>query len=152
MTTLLDTGDALRGDRIAITARRLSKPAIVNQSGRHKTGRIIARDNVYCVIEMPLTARPPESIALLVQTIDHKRNAHHWNEGADDTSPLTGPDAVPQTDAMATPPRTPHPLDGPSPVADSPPTAPQGKMEALAPVTDLDPYCSETKTESTPRL
>ena len=58
MTTLFDAGDALRGYRVAITARRLSKPAVVNESGRHKANLIIARDNVYCVIEMPLTARP----------------------------------------------------------------------------------------------
>ena len=58
MTTLFNTGDALRGYRITITARRLSNPVVVNQSGRHKANRIIARDNVYCVIEIPLTARP----------------------------------------------------------------------------------------------
>ena len=58
MTTLFDVGDALRGYRVAIAARRLSQPAVVNESGRHKASRIIARDNVYCVIEMPLTARP----------------------------------------------------------------------------------------------
>lgn len=58
MTTLFNAGDALRGYRVAITARRLSNSAVVNQSGRHKASRIIARDNVYCVIEMPLTARP----------------------------------------------------------------------------------------------
>ena len=58
MTTLFDAGDALRGYRVAVTARRLSKPAVVNESGRHKANLIIARDNVYCIIEMPLTARP----------------------------------------------------------------------------------------------
>lgn len=58
MTTLFNTGDALRGYRVAVSARRLSNPAVVNESGRHKASRIIARDNVYCVIEMPLTARP----------------------------------------------------------------------------------------------
>ena len=47
----------MRGYRVAITARRLSKSAVVNESGRHKANLIIARDNVYCVIEMPLTAR-----------------------------------------------------------------------------------------------
>lgn len=58
MTTMFSSGDALRGDRIAVTARRLGRPAVVNQSGRHKATRLIARDNVYCVIEIPLTARP----------------------------------------------------------------------------------------------
>ena len=58
MTTLFNTGDALRGYRVAVSARRLSRPVVVNESGRHKASRIIARDDVYCVIEMPLTARP----------------------------------------------------------------------------------------------
>lgn len=58
MTTLLETGDALRGDRIAINARRIDQPRVVEGSGRHRTQAIIARDNVYCVIEMPLRARP----------------------------------------------------------------------------------------------
>ena len=58
MTTLFNAGDALRGYRVAVSARRLSNPVVVNESGRHKASRIIARDNVYCVIEMPLTARP----------------------------------------------------------------------------------------------
>ena len=58
MTTLFSTGDALRGYRITITARRLSNPVVVNQSGRHNARRVVARDNVYCVIEIPLTARP----------------------------------------------------------------------------------------------
>ena len=58
MTALFDPGDSLRGYRVAVTARRLSKPTVVNESGRHKANCIIARDNVYCVIEIPLTARP----------------------------------------------------------------------------------------------
>ena len=41
MTTLFDAGDALRGYRVAITARRLSKPAVVSESGRHKANLII---------------------------------------------------------------------------------------------------------------
>ncbi len=35
MTTLFEIGDAVRGHRIAITARRLGKPTLVNQSSRH---------------------------------------------------------------------------------------------------------------------
>ena len=58
MTTLFNAGDALRGERIAINARRLSNPQLVNQSGRHKASSITARDNVYCVIEKPLSVRP----------------------------------------------------------------------------------------------
>ena len=58
MTTLFEVGDAVRGSRVAITARRLSKPVLVNRSGRHKASRIIARDDVHCVVERPLSARP----------------------------------------------------------------------------------------------
>lgn len=57
MTTLFDAGDAIRGNRVAINARRISNPKLVNQSGDHKASAIIARDNVYCVIEMPLSVR-----------------------------------------------------------------------------------------------
>ncbi len=60
-TTLFDTGDALRGDRVAINARRLSRPAVIARSGRHQAQEIIAWDNVYCVIEKPLRARPREA-------------------------------------------------------------------------------------------
>ena len=60
MTTLFESGDVLRGERIAINARRLSKPVVVATSGRHQAQHIVARDNVYCVIEMPLRARPSE--------------------------------------------------------------------------------------------
>ena len=58
MPTLLEAGDAIRGDRVLINARRLSDPQIINQSGRHKANAITARDNLYCVIDMPLRARP----------------------------------------------------------------------------------------------
>ena len=58
MTTLFEVGDAVRGSRIAITARRLSKPTLVNHSGRHKASRIIACDDVHCVVERPLSASP----------------------------------------------------------------------------------------------
>ena len=57
-TTLFDIGDAVRGDLIVITARKLSKPSLVNQSGRHKAIRLTARDNVHCIIQRPLAARP----------------------------------------------------------------------------------------------
>ncbi len=58
MPTLFEAGDALRGDRVAIDARRLSNPKTINQSGRHKANAITASDNVYCVVEMPLRVRP----------------------------------------------------------------------------------------------
>ena len=58
MATLFESGDALRGDRVVLNARRISRPRIIARSGRHEAQEIIARDNVYCVIEMPLKARP----------------------------------------------------------------------------------------------
>ena len=68
MTTLFDVGDALRGYRVAINARRLSKPVTINQSHDHKAYDISARDNVYCVIEMPLSARPKSTVLDKVQS------------------------------------------------------------------------------------
>ena len=62
MTTLFNAGDALRGERIAINARRLSSPRLVNQSGRHRASSITARDDVYCVIEKPLSVRPKKPV------------------------------------------------------------------------------------------
>jgi hypothetical protein len=58
MPTLFETGDALRGERIVVNARRLSRPRIIALTGRHEAQEVIARDNVYCVIEMPLRVRP----------------------------------------------------------------------------------------------
>ena len=58
MPTYLNEGDALRGERVAIYERRLSRPQVIALSGRHEAQAIIARDNVYCVIERPLKVRP----------------------------------------------------------------------------------------------
>jgi hypothetical protein len=60
MPTLFNAGDALRGDRVAINARQFSRPRVIARSGRHQAQEIVARDNVYCVIEIPLRARPKE--------------------------------------------------------------------------------------------
>ena len=60
MPTYFNKGDALRGDRVAINARRLSRPLVIAMSGRHEAQAIVARDNVYCVIEQPLKVRPKE--------------------------------------------------------------------------------------------
>lgn len=59
-TTLFDEGDALRGDRILIIARRISRYEVINQSGRHRAIAVTARDNAHCVIQMPLHPRPKE--------------------------------------------------------------------------------------------
>ena len=59
-TTLFDTGDALRGDRKLIVARRISPSRVINQSGRHRAVTVTARDNAHCVIQVPLHPRPKE--------------------------------------------------------------------------------------------
>ena len=58
MPTLFETGDALRGDRVAISARQLSRTQVISLTGRHRAQQVVARDNVFCVIEMPLRIRP----------------------------------------------------------------------------------------------
>lgn len=58
MPTLHDAGDAVRGNRVLINARRLSKIVTIQKSHRHNAQEITARDNVYCVIEAPLSVRP----------------------------------------------------------------------------------------------
>ena len=58
MATLFNIGDALRGYRVVINARSISRPTVINLTGDHKAQQVIARDNVYCVIEAPLAARP----------------------------------------------------------------------------------------------
>ena len=58
MPTYTKLGDALRGDRIAINARRLSEITVEAGSGRHRRRSLTARDNVYCVIDKPLKAKP----------------------------------------------------------------------------------------------
>lgn len=60
MPTLFETGDALRGDRVVLNAHRVSNPRVIARSGRHEAQEIVARDNVYCIIEMPLRVRPKD--------------------------------------------------------------------------------------------
>ena len=60
MTTLFNKGDAIRGDRIRINARRVSKSRVINQSGRHKAVELTVWDNAHCIIEKPLKVRPKE--------------------------------------------------------------------------------------------
>lgn len=47
-------GDALRGDRIAVSARSISQINIINRTHSHKGQTATLRDNAYCVIEIPL--------------------------------------------------------------------------------------------------
>ena len=61
MPTLLEIGDALLAERVAISARRLGRRRVVVRTNRHKAEEIIARDDVYCVIEMPLRAKSKQA-------------------------------------------------------------------------------------------
>lgn len=47
-------GDALRGDRIAVQARQISKVTVMRRTHRHQGQFAILRDNAYCIIEIPL--------------------------------------------------------------------------------------------------
>ena len=47
-------GDALRADRIAIQARSIDSAIIKKRTHRHKGQFAKARDNAYCIIEIPL--------------------------------------------------------------------------------------------------
>ena len=47
-------GDALRGDRIAVSARSVDVIRISPRTHRHKAQFTTLRDNAYCVIEIPL--------------------------------------------------------------------------------------------------
>ena len=47
-------GDALRGDKIAVQARRIDTVRITKRTHRHQGQFATLRDNAYCVIEIPL--------------------------------------------------------------------------------------------------
>ncbi|GAB6056574.1 hypothetical protein JCM15415_18900 [Methanobacterium movens] len=43
-------GDTLKGNKIVAEARKISDPIIIVKSGRHKSQRIILKDNAMCRI------------------------------------------------------------------------------------------------------
>ena len=47
-------GDALRGDKIAVSARKISAVTVTKRTHPHKGQFAILRDNAFCVIEVPL--------------------------------------------------------------------------------------------------
>ncbi len=47
-------GDALRGDRIAVSARAIDAITVIRRTHSHKGQFTTLRDNAYCVIEIPL--------------------------------------------------------------------------------------------------
>ena len=47
-------GDTLRGDRIAVSARKIEAISVFQRTHSHKGQFTTLRDNAYCVIEIPL--------------------------------------------------------------------------------------------------
>ena len=54
MVEYTDEGTIIKGDRIIGEARKISDVQVIVKSGRHKTQRIILRDNVMCLIDKKL--------------------------------------------------------------------------------------------------
>ncbi len=54
MTEYRNPGDALRGDRIAVSARSIAPVVVTTRTHAHKGQFTTLRDNAYCVIEIPL--------------------------------------------------------------------------------------------------
>ena len=53
-TTGTNEGDRLLGDRIVMQARRLSDGKLLRGTSARKATQIVGRQNVVCVIEVPL--------------------------------------------------------------------------------------------------
>jgi hypothetical protein len=47
-------GDALKAERIAVSAHRITRVMVVHGSSAHKTQSATLRDSAFCVIEKPL--------------------------------------------------------------------------------------------------
>lgn len=58
MATYNTKGDAIRGDKIIGTARRVDGPTLVRGSGNHRTNQVELRRDAFAVIAMPLKAIP----------------------------------------------------------------------------------------------
>ena len=56
MPVYRNKGDALRGDRIAVEARSISKVTYGKRTHRHQGQFATLRDNAFCIIEIPLKA------------------------------------------------------------------------------------------------
>ncbi len=51
-----ETGHGLRGTRIVLQARKLSRARVVANTGRHKTNEIAGTENAEAWLEIPLRA------------------------------------------------------------------------------------------------
>ena len=54
MPVYRNPGDVLRGDKIAVSARKIDTVIVTQRTHRHKGQFTTLRDNAYCVIEIPL--------------------------------------------------------------------------------------------------
>lgn len=52
----INVGDKLIGERITVQARDISKPVILNRSGKHKAQKVIARNDAIAVLDRPKRA------------------------------------------------------------------------------------------------
>ena len=54
MATYTEKGTIIKGNQIACEARKIGKIQLITKSGRHKSQRIILKDNTECIIVKPL--------------------------------------------------------------------------------------------------
>ncbi|WP_409200295.1 hypothetical protein [Methanobrevibacter sp. DSM 116169] len=54
MKIYTEEGAAIKGNIITAEARKIGKPTVIANSNRHKTNRIVLKDNVICVINKKL--------------------------------------------------------------------------------------------------
>lgn len=53
MPVYINKDDALKGDRIAVSARQISQIVVKTRTGSHRGQFTTLRDNAYCIIEVP---------------------------------------------------------------------------------------------------
>jgi hypothetical protein len=46
-----EVGDTIKGDKIIVEARKISKIQVIAKSGRHKAQQTVLRDNAVCIID-----------------------------------------------------------------------------------------------------
>jgi len=49
-----EKGDSLRGDRIAVQARKIDKVVVIKRTHSHRGQFTTLRDNAFCIIDKPL--------------------------------------------------------------------------------------------------
>ncbi len=54
MATYTDQGDTIKGSTLVGEARKIQDPIVIAKSGRHKSQRVILKDNAMCRIAKKL--------------------------------------------------------------------------------------------------